>query len=522
MQVNHGSDDVPSGFSRGLRRFLFFTAAVCGSAVMIVEILGAKMVAPYFGMSHFVWTAQIAVTLVALACGYYAGGRLADGMRQLSLLYWAVLAAALYLTVTVVACEPVAYWCLDFSSLPLASLLASTILFFPPLALLAMTSPFLVRFITSSLEGVGSNVGRLASVSTLGSFGGTLLIGYLLVPFLPNSITMFLTAGTLVLVALGFLAASRSRGVVAVAILLALCGAFCGYETHRQWLPHYAHFQYQFRRNSNFGQLQVLDRKDGSERFYLNDYLPQISYDLKTRQSTAHFTYALAGLTRATVSNLEDVLCIGLGAGVVPMALARDGARVDVVEINPAVVSIALRFFGFQTNGICLHIDDGRHFLNRCRKQYDAIVLDAFLGDASPSHLMTTEAFGAMHRALRPGGSLVINSFGNLQPGRDFFAASLDRTLKTVFRSVSAHTSGDGGIFFAATDRPGPEFVHVPDFTEVHPRALLETRATFDHTVEIADTRGRVLTDNYNPAEFFDARNREEIRRGLAMGGRPQ
>ena len=61
---------------------------------MIVEILGAKMLSPYVGLSHFVWTAQIAVTLVALACGYYVGGRLADRSQNPSGLYRAVLAAA--------------------------------------------------------------------------------------------------------------------------------------------------------------------------------------------------------------------------------------------------------------------------------------------------------------------------------------------------------------------------------------------------------------------------------------------
>ena len=67
----------------GLRRYLYFTAATTGAAIMIVEILGAKMLAPYLGTSHFVWTAQIAVTLVALAIGYYAGGRLVDRSPQL-------------------------------------------------------------------------------------------------------------------------------------------------------------------------------------------------------------------------------------------------------------------------------------------------------------------------------------------------------------------------------------------------------------------------------------------------------
>ena len=61
-----GVSAVPE-LSPALRRYLYLTACVTGAAVMVVEILGAKMLAPYFGTSHFVWTAQIAVTLAALA-----------------------------------------------------------------------------------------------------------------------------------------------------------------------------------------------------------------------------------------------------------------------------------------------------------------------------------------------------------------------------------------------------------------------------------------------------------------------
>src|ERR1700730_1993132 len=100
--------------SPGLRRYLYFTAAVTSMAVMIVEILGAKMLAPYVGTSHFVWTAQIAVTLVALAAGYYAGGQLVERAPNLRRLYGSVMAAAIYLCLTVPAVRPVAYWCLDF------------------------------------------------------------------------------------------------------------------------------------------------------------------------------------------------------------------------------------------------------------------------------------------------------------------------------------------------------------------------------------------------------------------------
>ncbi len=504
--------------SRGLRLFLYVTAATTGGAIMVVEILGAKMLSPFIGLSHFVWTAQIAVTLVALACGYYAGGRLADNSQPLSRLYTAILAAAVYLGLTVLICAPVAYWCLDFD-LAVGSLLASTILFFVPLALLAMTGPFLVRVITSSLSGVGGNVGRLISVSTLGSFAGTMLIGYLAIPLLPNSFTMYATAGVLVLVcAVYFTVYQRRLPLLACALvfLAAAIGTTVYGDANRQ----YTWAKELFRGNSHFGQLLVIDRKDGSARYYLNDNLVQNIYDPVSKRSGAAFTYMLSSLARAYTTRIRDVLCIGLGMGMVPMDFAEHGASVDVVEINPAVLPVATRFFDFKPNEVRITFDDGRHYLNRCHKQYDVIVLDAFLGDSSPSHLLTREAFTAMRSVLRPGGTLVINSFGELEEGKDFFAASLDETLRSVFPGVRLHSNGRGAVFFAATDRPDPVFVHEPDLSEVHPGVRDEIQAALRSHLETTPSHGRVLTDDYNPVEFYDARHRETIRRHLALAAK--
>jgi spermidine synthase len=503
--------------STGLRRYLYVTAAFTGAAIMIVEILGAKMLSPYVGLSHFVWTAQIAVTLVALACGYYVGGRLADRTQQLSSLYWAILAAAVYLAITVLICRPVAYWCLDFR-LAVGSLLASMILFFVPLALLAMTGPFLVRVITSSVSGVGGNVGRLTSIGTIGSFVGTLLIGYFMIPFLPNSITMYLTSLALLLICGGYFAIFRGAALAPLTVILVV-GLSAWFGARDAAKSNYQRFVEKFYGNSHFGQIQVLDRTNGSVRYYLNDFLVQNTYDPERKQSVSQFTYLLSGLARAYVTNVNDVLCIGLGVGIVPMDFATHGARVDVAEINPAIVPVGAKFFGLDTNKLNITIDDARHFLNRCDKKYDAVILDAFLGDSSPSHLFTREAFSSIRRVLRPGGALVINSFGNLEPGHDFFVASLDRTLKSVFASVHLHTAtSDGGMFFVASDRTPLEFVRKPDLQSIHPMVVDDAEASFNHIVEtVHDEDGLVLTDNYNPAEFYDAKNREEIRHSLAM-----
>jgi spermidine synthase len=505
--------------SVGLRRYLYFTAAVTGSVIMIVEILGAKMLAPYVGTSHFVWTAQIAVTLLALATGYYAGGWLVDRAARLHRLYGCILAAAIYLCVSVLLVEPLAYWCLGFK-LAAGSLLASACLFFVPLSLLAMVGPFFVRGLTVSVSGVGGNVGRLTAISTLGSVTGTVLIGYVLIPRFANSTTMLMTAGVLMAVSGGYLVfgpkADRQRASGAAGVVLGFL--FAAGVMRREQLQQWPEMNELYRGNSNFGLLQVIEMDDGARRYYLNDYLTQNTYSPVEKQSLSMFTYTLHGLARAYTPAIRDALCIGMGVGIVPMTLAGEGAHVDVVEINPAVVPLAQRYFDCQPERFHLTIADGREFVNRCRKKYDAIILDAFLGDSCPSHLMTRESFRAMHRCLRPEGTLVINTFAGLEAGRDFFGASLEQTLKQVFRTIRIHAAGNGNVFFVASDRPALTMLHPPSFEGIPSSVRYRVEQAFEKIEQTQPAHGRVLTDNFNPVEFYDAANREETRRNLALG----
>lgn len=490
-----------------------------GAAIMVIEILGAKMLAPFVGTSHFVWTAQIAVTLVSLAAGYYGGGWLVDRSQRLGRLYTAILLAAAYLCFSVLWVRPVAYWCLDFR-LAIGSLLASTFLFFIPLALLAMTGPFFVRVLTQSVSGVGGSVGRLTALSTLGSFFGTLLIGYVLIPYLANSLTMFLTAAFLGLVVAGYFFAwgRRERGPMLILVALAgLCAGPAGVWADRT--SHPGELTELFRGNSNFGLLQVVETEDGSHRYYLNDFLAQNIYDPREKKSAALFTYMLRGLSRAYAGKVERALCIGMGVGLVPMELAREGVAVDVVEINPAIVPVAQKFFNFDPALVRLTIGDGRQFINRETNRYDAILLDAFLGDSSPSHLLTVEAFTSMRKLLRPGGTLVINTFVDFRPGNDFFGASLEKTLKAVFKGVRVHAAARNdlvNVFFVASDHADLQALGQPDFSQVHPSVRERAENTFATIVEADPGHGLVLTDDYNPLEFRDARNRETTRRNLA------
>jgi predicted membrane-bound spermidine synthase len=517
MDLSASPASAPAPGRWWFRAYLYLTAAVCGGAIMIVEILGTKMLAPYVGTSHFVWTAQIAVTLMALALGYYSGGRLASARHALRWLFAALALAGFYLLASVALCGPVAYAYLDLS-LPVAALLTSTTLFFVPLGLLALTAPILVHTLTHSLAHVGPMVGRLTAFGTLGSFAGTLLAGYVL-PLVPNSRAMSLLALLLVLLAAAyFLPVFRSA--VQRAALLLLLGA-AGFLTRAAILGDHwrgpANVEL-YRGNSFFGLIQVVQLLGGSQRFLLNDFIPHNGRDVTTGQSLFAFSYLMEGLARINCPRLDRVLCIGLGAGALPMSFAHTGSAVDVVEINPAIVPVARAWFGFQPEKVNLTLEDGRAFLNRPGPAYDAILLDAFSSDGAPSHLYTREAFAAMKARLRSGGTLVLNSHGVLAGRGDFLAASLFRTLSAVFARVQifSNSTDFANVIFVASDRPPPP-PGVTASLPVHGACLAEVQAALAAGPRAVDaTHGQVLTDDFNPANYYDAPNRENMRRQLA------
>ena len=128
-----------------------------------------------------------------------------------------------------------------------------------------MTGPFVTRAATRELSGVGSVVGRVSSISTLGSFVGTGAIGYLLIPLLPNSITIFGTAGVLaILSAVYVLFWGRGRRAVSATAICILAGAALSAVGLSRDGKEFAAGAELYRRNSAFGLIQVVQDRSSS------------------------------------------------------------------------------------------------------------------------------------------------------------------------------------------------------------------------------------------------------------------
>lgn len=189
-------DTAPSPRWRWRNAALYSTAAWSGFFVMGVELLGGRLLAPYFGSSIFVWGALIAVFMTALAVGYLIGGQLSlrsPSLRGLGLL----LIAEALLALPVILFGDAVFDALSFSieDPRYGSLLAAFLMFSAPTVFSGMVSPYAVRLLIDNVERSGQSAGRLYFASTLGSAGGTILTTfYLVLLFEINTIIIGLIA----------------------------------------------------------------------------------------------------------------------------------------------------------------------------------------------------------------------------------------------------------------------------------------------------------------------------------------
>jgi len=143
---------------------------------------------------------------------------------------------------------------------------------------------------------------------------------------------------------------------------------------------------------------------------------------------------AMTGL--ALCEGPRRVLVVGLGGGTIPMFLRKHypQATIDAVEIDPEVVQVAKKFFGFREDSrMRVHTADGRRFIEQCRQPYDIIFLDAFGPDSIPRHLATVEFLQSVRRALTPRG-LVAGNVWSRSTNRQYDA--MVRTYQEVFSEL--------------------------------------------------------------------------------------
>lgn len=212
------------------------------------------------------------------------------------------------------------------------------------------------------------------------------------------------------------------------------------------------------------------------------------------------------------VPDPERILVVGLGGGTLPMALNQlyPGARIDVVEIDSAVKTVAETYFGFRENEqMTVIVKDARVFTKRALTRddrYDLIMLDAFNGEYIPEHLMTREYLEETKELLKPNGVVAANTFAI--SGLYDHESNTYRAVFGPFYNVRSRTSANRVILASNATLPTLEELAAVG-RELGPRLAPYSVRASDYlpafnTQPDWDESARILTDQYSPANLLN------------------
>lgn len=454
--------------------YAYTLAFTVGAVIMGLEVLGFRLLAPAFGYSVYVSGGLLGVVMVALSAGYYAGGAAADRRRCLGPLMACLSAAAIYL-VAVLLLYPRTLGLLAPLGEVRGALAAAAVIFFPPMALMGITSPYLVSLLAhghlaerarearpgaSAAEVVaredrpGRYAGTVYALSTAGSILGVFLTTFLLIPRLGTRLTLVAWTAGLVAPVLGHALLRRRPAALMLPLLLAAAASF---EPPRdESVVH--------EKDSLYNLVRVVRTPE-----YLALRLNQDTYDHSRYRpgsvllGSYYDYFAVAPLLaqrRETGPPEIETLILGLGAGSSVRQLLHffPGMRIDGVEIDPEVVRAAREHFELDRHaGLRVVVDDARPFLAGTDRRYDVVEIDLFHGGPYvPFYLLTREFFTMVRSALRDGGVAVMNVYVNEHDAsRNRLRDGVVATLLEVFPEVLTLRVGPNDLLFAL-GRPVP------------------------------------------------------------------
>lgn len=414
---------------------------LCGAVVMVIELTGSRVLAPYLGTSLVVWTSLIGIILASLSIGYWWGGRLADRRPEPRLLGRIILISALSTGfVVLIKTSVLGFLQTRNCGLHTAAMSATLILFTPPSILIGMVSPFAVRLKLKDTATGGQTAGKLYAISTVGSISGTFLAGFVLIPGLGSTNILLLMAAVL---ALASLLVDRSHGwtkaaagAIFVFILFQLFGAdrrmaaagFVDVDTpyHRVLVINEAE-----KNTGRAMRVMITGPHAWQSAMYLDD----------TSELALPYTrfYRLAG---HFVPQMRRLLVLGGGGFSFPKYAMENYASVhlDVVELDPGITALARSHFGLRDHPrLCIIEEDARTFLNRNKDKYDVILCDVFNSHyAVPFHLTTKEAAHRIKASMRPGGVALINLLSAIEGDRGRLFRAIFSTYASIFPKVMA------------------------------------------------------------------------------------
>jgi hypothetical protein len=420
--------------------FAFFE----GFTVMLVELLGGKMLAPYFGNSLIIWTSTIGITMTCLMIGYFIGGRLSSFEKKEPIIYVLLTICSIWILKMPDIVNSIIQRLNDYD-IYRTSILSTSLLFTLPLVILGICPPILISMFTSK-KNAGYSSAMVFAFSTIGSIVSALIIGFLIIedfgiskPIMIYSLFFFLL-NTFV-----FWDAFRDKLyylLFSIPIALITFSSFKKQEQHN----------YLFISESLQGQLKVVDEpgnRIGNPRYLqingVNQTRTIMDFNNPIMNQSGWFYVHLDGAIASHKPIGSNALLMGFGGGSIALELVKLDFNVDVVEIDERLPSIAHDYFLFDTSRVDFHIDDARHFIKKQKNKvkYDIVVIDLLHGEVQPNHIFTLEGLNELKHILKKDATIIVNYQSNYDEPQKPYLAILNTFWAANYDAIIAKTKDD-------------------------------------------------------------------------------
>ena len=480
-------------------RFLYVFVFVVGTGSLGAEIAAARLLAPFFGASTFVWANTIGIVLLALSLGYWLGGKWADRRPELARMCLLAMSAALMLAAVPFLARPL----LDLGTEALdeisaggfiGSLLAVTLMVGVPVLFLGAVSPYALRLAVPDVEHSGSIAGRLYAMSTAGSLVGTWLSALLLIPWIGTQRTFIVFA-----LAIATVAALGLRGRwFAVPVLLAAALAIPVGTVKAS-----NEGEVIFETETENQYVRVVEQSDGDRLLELNE--GQAVHSIY-KPDTVLTDNVWDGYLVLPFTVLDEpparMAILGNATGTTARAYGRyfPQTEIDGVEIDGELHDVGRRYFDMSNPNLTTHTADARPWLRASGGDYDAILVDAYRQPYIPFYLATEEFFELVRERLAPGGLVIVNA-GHPE-GNDDLERVLGRTMAEVFPTVLRDPKEETNTLLVGSEAEGSAeklATAVPDL----PPDLQTIAATEAALIGPRLPGGEVYTDDLAPVEWL-------------------
>lgn len=463
---------------------------VASAAILVLEIVAGRILAPYVGVTLQSFTAIIGTVLAGIAFGAWAGGRIADRFDPTAALGPVLAAGGVLAVVSPSIVYLVGPHLVGSSSVQ--TILLAAIGFLAPATVLAMVTPLAAKAILTDLDSTGSVVGSLSALGTAGALFGTFITGFVLIAAVPSRPITWTVGIVLVVLSVNVTVPWLRKWVAAGGVVLAvsILGSAAIATTCESESAYYC-VRVEQDADRPTGRILVLDTSNHS---YVDVDDP---------------TYLGFRYTRimASVIDVEfqgqpiDALFIGGGGFTLPRYLqAVNGGTSTVLELDPTLVTVAEEQLGLASGPwIRIEVGDARLTMRgEASGAYDIVVGDAFSSLSVPWHLTTEEFLIEVRDKLAPGGIYVMNVID--RPEAKFVHAEL-QTLGRVFPHIAVAAPQDyldlvrGGNFVLVASVQ-------PFDAEALERALPDGESIlFDADALSWSDGGQLLTDEFAPTD---------------------